>query len=150
MTFKDHNNVHEIFSDKPLMGPRYEADGMPRLREVPEEIKDLVAEQKLSGSHVRTLLTLEDPKDIVMWAKKVVNEDISVHQLEKLLKAEKPQNKEKTEKKKDIFLENIENKMSEKLQTKVEVGKKKIVINYENNNDLNRILEILNCLEEEI
>ena len=38
--------------------------------------------------------------------------------------------------------------MEEKLQTRVKVDNKSIIISYHDVKDLNRILELLNCIEE--
>lgn len=122
-----------------------------RLRRLPEEVQEMVAEGKLSGSHVRTLLTLEDPREITSWAKKTIAEQLSVHDLEKLLKQSKEEAKpKKKEKEKDIYLMDLESSLKDKLKTNVEVSKHKIVIRYKDGKDLNRILELLDCLEEEL
>lgn len=117
-----------------------------RLRKLPMEVQDMVAENKLSGSHVRTLLTLDDEEEIIAWAHRTIKENLSVHQLEELLK--KPVVVKKPAKEKDIFVRNLEETLTGKLQTKVEVKKHKLVIDFTDNDDLNRILELLNCLEE--
>jgi len=118
-----------------------------RLRRLPQEVQEMVARQQLSGSHVRTLLMLEDEKQIKAWAQRTIKEQLSVHDLEKLLKQEeKPQTKK--EKKRDIFLEEVQRNIEQQLQTKVEVSKHKMVIHYEDTKDLNRILEQLHLLED--
>lgn len=121
-----------------------------RLRKLPTVVQEMVVEGKLSGSHVRTLLTLDDPEEITSWAKRIVNEQLSVHDLEKMLKNEKKEPAKPKKKEKDIFLMDLESSLKDKLKADVEVSKHKITISYKDNKDLNRILELLNCLEEEL
>ena len=73
-----------------------------RLLGLPEEIKPLLEEGRLSAGHARALLGLNDPKDIEAAAKKIVDESLSVRQAESLVKklnsdAKKPE-KEKPQK----------------------------------------------------
>lgn len=73
-----------------------------RLLGLPEEIKPLLEEGRLSAGHARALLGLNDPKNIEMAAKKIVDESLSVRQAESLVKklnsdAKKPE-KEKPQK----------------------------------------------------
>ena len=73
-----------------------------RLLGLPEEIKPLLEEGRLSAGHARALLGLNDPKEIEAAAKKIVDESLSVRQAESLVKklnsdAKKPE-KEKPQK----------------------------------------------------
>lgn len=73
-----------------------------RLLGLPEEIKPLLEDGKLSAGHARALLGLNDPKEIEAAAKKIVDESLSVRQAESLVKklnsdAKKPE-KEKPQK----------------------------------------------------
>ena len=120
-----------------------------RLRRLPQEVQQMVSDGKLSGSHVRTLLTLDSDEQIVIWANKTIKEDLSVHQLEELLKNENKQTK-KSKKAKDIYLVDLESSIGDKLKAEVELTKHKLTISYKDSQDLNRILEILNLLEEEL
>ena len=75
---------------------------MLRLLGLPEEIKPLLEEGRLSTGHARALLGLNDPKDIEAAAMKIVDESLSVRQAESLVKklnsdAKKPE-KEKPQK----------------------------------------------------
>ena len=49
----------------------------------------------------------------------------------------------------DSDLKNVMNIMQSRLSTKVKIDEHQIHIHYTNIDDLNRILEIMNCLEEE-
>ncbi len=120
-----------------------------RLRRLPQEVQDMVMENRLSGSHVRTLLSLENDEEITKWARRCLQENLSVHDLERLLKKREEKKKPAPEKKKDIFLESLRNRMIGKLQTGVEIKKHKLIIDFEDTQDLNRILDILGITEEE-
>lgn len=50
----------------------------------------------------------------------------------------------------DLFLTNVENRMIQKLATRVTVKNKQICIHFTDTEDLNRLLEALGCLEEEL
>ena len=52
------------------------------------------------------------------------------------------------EKESDPFIDNVRSIMENKLSTKTEIDSKRIVIHYNGTEDLNRILEIIGCLEE--
>ena len=67
--------------------------------------------------------------------------------IEKADPLEKP-NKTKPEKKRDPIIHDLEHQISVKLGTKVTIQNKKLTIRYTDTEDLNRILEILNCLDE--
>ena len=56
--------------------------------------------------------------------------------------------KKKKKKKEDPFIESLNHRLEDKFQTKVKIDAKQIVISYHGVDDLNRILEILGCLDE--
>ena len=56
--------------------------------------------------------------------------------------------KDKVEK--DPVVLDLEHRLSEKLATQVEIGKNKMTIAFHDTKDLNRILEILDCLDKGI
>ena len=56
-----------------------------RLLDLPEDVLLLLSEGKISEGHARVLLRLDDPEQQVLWAKKVVEEGMSVRELERAL-----------------------------------------------------------------
>jgi len=120
---------------------------MLRILRLPQEIQQMVTDDKLTMGHVRPLITLDDEHKMITLAEKIIKEGLSVREVEQLLKP--TVTKVKPEVKPDIFLENVKQIMENKLQTKTEVTKNKLIIHYEDVDDLNRILEILDCLEAE-
>ncbi|MCH4206381.1 MAG: ParB/RepB/Spo0J family partition protein [Solobacterium sp.] len=123
---------------------------MMRLLKLPSEVQQLVIEKKLTNGHVRPLLSLEDDDAIYDAAMKIVHDKMSVRDVEKYVKElnGKAPKTVKAEKKKDPMIRDIEARMSSKLGTEVEIQAKKISISFSDTDDLNRILEILGCLEE--
>lgn len=121
-----------------------------RLLKLPKKVQDMLSNGKLSYGHGRALLSLEEEDKIIELANKIVKEDLTVRQVEKLVSTKpKKEKAKKGTKDKDPYLAELKRNLEEKLATKVEVEKKKMIIHYTNNDDLNRILEILDCLFEE-
>ena len=112
-----------------------------------EEVKDLIITKELSMGHARIISKLSNEDQQIKLANKVVEEGLSVRELENLTQSgEKFERTNKIAKRKDEPSEYkyLEDNLTEKLDTKVIIKKNKIEIKFENNNDLNRILEILN------
>ena len=111
-----------------------------RLLKLEEEVQDYLREGKLSFSHGRLLLKIKDPKAQVKKAREIVAQGTSILEAEKSL--EKTKNKKKPARK-DPYLQDIEDRLSLSLGTKVEVmnrGKvKKIQIEYYSDEDLTRL-----------
>ncbi|MFD1429292.1 ParB/RepB/Spo0J family partition protein [Lacticaseibacillus mingshuiensis] len=121
-----------------------------RLLTLPPEVKKLLNTNKLSMGQARTLLSLKDKKKINAVAKKTVADGLTVRQLERLINQmnageARPQH---TEKKKSPYLRASENQLAGRFGTKVNIaqtqrGKGKIEIDFTDNSDLTRILELL-------
>jgi len=115
------------------------------LLKLPLNIQDLVLYNKLSMGHARVLSKLEDAAKIEELADKVVREDLSVRELEELSSnSEIKRSSPVIRQPKDNKYENVERMLKEKLGTKVKISNKKLTISFENIQDLNRILEIMN------
>jgi len=115
------------------------------LLRLPNSVQNMILDGKLSMGHARELSKLEDNDKIVEYAKNIVNNNLSVRDIESmskntLLKKKNPI----TRVNKDREYEYVERELREVFGTKVKVGNKKIEISFNNNNDLDRILEIMN------
>ncbi len=119
-----------------------------RLLKLPAKIQDYVINHQLSMGHVRALLSLDREEDMVLVAKQAIKEKLSVRAVEALVK-EMKQPKGKIKKEVDHTYDHVIEIVREKLQTKVLIDDKQIVIKYHGTDDLNRILELMDCLEEE-
>lgn len=109
---------------------------------LPEEVRQMVINKSLSMGHARALSKLKDNEEIIKKAKEIVNSNLTVRNAEETISKAKPQTKRKN--KEYAYVEEI---AREKLDTKVKIKDKKIIISFVNNADLNRILEILNIKE---
>lgn len=132
---------------KRLGKSRTHITNMIGLLNLPEEVKDMMIEEKISMSHARVLSKLENKEEIVRLANKVVEENLNVRDIEDLSKDDNIQKSHKINRKQNNEYEYIQNIMCEKLGTKVKITSNKINISFNNVNDLNRILELLNISE---
>lgn len=123
-----------------------------RLLKLPSEIQKLVVDKRLAMGHVRPLLGLKDEMEMLDAAEKIMKEKMSVREVEAYIRdinaEEVKPNQTKPEKKRDPIIHDLEHQISVKLGTKVSIQNKKLTIRYTDTEDLNRILEILNCLDE--
>ena len=123
---------------------------MLRLLSLPGEVQELVNEGKLSYGQARTLLSLDDEESMIELAERTVKEGLSVRELESITavnKKKKPEKKKKTAKR-DPFTEDVVNRLQKKFATKVEIKNKSIIIRYTDTEDLNRLLDIMNVIED--
>ena len=121
-----------------------------RLLKLPESVQNYVVTKQLSMGHVRALLGLKNEALMEEVAQKAIQLHLSVRAVETMVKnLNEPKEKAET-KPRDVHLDPIEHRLQAKLQTKVKVDDKRISIAYNGTDDLNRILEILDCLEEEL
>lgn len=123
-----------------------------RLLGLPKMVKDMVQKEQLSMGQARTLLALRDKDKLVALARRVVEQNLTVRQLEQIvsqMNGTHRKNKAKKPAAKSVFVKEAETELGSKFGTKVSVtttkGKKsgKIEIPYLSNDDLTRILEIL-------
>lgn len=115
------------------------------LLNLPEEVQKMILNGELSMGHARVLSKMEDESKITDLAKKIINEGLSVHEVEDISKHEEIKKRVPiTRRDRNTDYTNVENELREILGTKVKIDNKKINIYFENVNDLNRILEIMN------
>ena len=122
---------------------------MLRLLNLPDDIKKYVNDGKLSYGHARALLAIDDEDKMSEYAKKAIKERLSVRQLESITSVKKKPQKASTAKKPNPFVEDVKNRLQKKFGTKVDIQNNKLTIHYNNTRDLNRILDIMNVIEED-
>lgn len=120
-----------------------------RLLKLPTSVQNLVQEEKLQMGHVRPLVALDDENQIYDIAMMIVDKNLSAREVEKLVKEVQLKPSRQPEKKSDPSLVYVEEIMQRKLNTKVQVSNKKITIDYHDTDDLNRILDLMQCIEED-
>lgn len=130
---------------------------MIRLLQLPEEVRQLLNEGQLSMGHGRALLGLKNKRQMIEVAKKTINQSLNVRQLEALIKQLNENVSRETKKKtpkKDIFVQATESQLREFFGTNVQIkktkNKGKIEIEFYSEDDLERILEILNLDHDEL
>ena len=115
---------------------------------LPAEVQKMIATNKLTMSHAKILSKLDNEEDIIDMANKIIADSLAVHDLENMTanveKKNKIERKAKPETKEFKYVEDM---LRDKLDTKVIIKDKKVVISFANVADLNRILEILNVKE---
>lgn len=118
-----------------------------RLLKLPKQVQDYVMDKKLMMGHVRPLLTLETEEQMVDLAKMILDKHMSVRQVENYVQQMK-QPKVKKEQKRNPFIQDLQEKLSRKLDAQVKIERKKLIISYHDTHDLNRILEKLSLIEQ--
>ncbi len=117
------------------------------LLRLPNEVQNMVASGKLSMGHARVLSKLEDNEKIVELAHEIVDKKLPVRDLEDEALTETKKVKITRHVKTDSEYKYVEELMRDRLDTKVRIKDKKIIIPFTNVADLNRILEVLNIKE---
>ena len=130
---------------KKLGKSRSHITNMLGLLRLPLSVQDMVLYGKLTMGHARVLSKLESHDQIEELANKVINENLSVRDLEQLTEENsfvRATPIVRTKKSKEYKF--VEDAMKDKLGTKVSISGNKIKISFATKEDLNRILEILN------
>lgn len=125
-----------------------------RLLTLPEDIRKLMNDGTLSMGQGRALLGLKNKKKIAEVAQKIIKQGLNVRQVEMLIQTLNEDVSRETvpTKKKDIFVAAKELQLRDYFGTNVQIkkanNKGKIEIEFYSEDDLERILEILNLQEE--
>lgn len=124
-----------------------------RLLALPEEILEMLSENKLTIGHVRPLLTLEDKELQVDLAYEIYQAKLSVREVEKMINDLKDHSQEKhipSEEKEiplSIDLKNLQEQLMLRLGTKVNIKRNqkrgKLEIEFYGEDDLKRIIDAL-------
>lgn len=146
--YKDIINALNITQEdlaKKLGKSRSHITNMLGLLRLPNSVQDMVLKSEISMGHARVLSKLENNEDITSLAEKVVNNNVSVRELENMVNSKYKRTVEinRRERSNSKEYKYIEEALEDKLGTKVRLSSNKIVVNYTSLNDLNRILEIL-------
>ncbi|GAY71994.1 ParB/RepB/Spo0J family partition protein [Lentilactobacillus kosonis] len=123
-----------------------------RILGLPQPIKEFLDDEKLSMGQARTLLSVKSKPDMIELAKRAVAESLTVRQLEQA--ADKINGKKGAKKKKAVrkspFVKASEHQLQDRFGTNVAInaaprkkGAGKIEIAYTSEEDLNRILEMM-------
>lgn len=133
--------THEDLAGKMGKSRSYVTNSLGLLN-LPEEVQLLLLNKEISPGHARVISKLDDPKRMKDLAAKVVSNSLSVRQLEALAISEKKNKEQKREPKSPIFIE-YEKQLKKQLGYNVKISPKKITLQYENEEKLNEIMELL-------
>ncbi len=117
------------------------------LLNLPKSVQEMILNGDISMGHARVLSKMDDDDEVIKLADRIVHENISVHELEDIskkddIKKRMPINKRINNN--NYNYSQVEDGLRDLLGTNVKINDKKIIIYFENVNDLNRILEIMN------
>ena len=122
-----------------------------RLRQLPELIKESIVDGALSMGHARALLGISNKaQQSAVW-RAVVAKGLSVRETESLvnrLKKESGDSRKRKEGSDEIYFTNISEELSRNFGTKVKIRRRgqkgKVEIEFYSNEDLDRLLHLLN------
>ncbi len=118
-----------------------------RLLKLPEEIRNLLAEGKISAGHARALINVSDKKKQAEICRRIIEEGLSVRMTEKLASEDKKEKKPRAKKEKSLEIKSVEDQLKNIYGTKININQKgkkgKIEIEYYNVDELNRIIDLL-------
>jgi ParB family chromosome partitioning protein len=142
--------THQVAADA-VGRSRSAASNLLRLLKLPKAVQNLLMESKLDMGHARALLPLESAQQI-MLANKIVLEQLSVRDAEKLVqkKTHEPEEKDKPKKTPKLSrdTQRLQDEISAHLGTRVVIkprnkGSGRLVIEYANHDQLDELLNKL-------
>lgn len=118
-----------------------------RLLKLPEEIKALVSEGKISTGHARALITVKNKTKQEELCKKIIKDGISVRDVERLASEEKKIRKKPLKRVKSPDTLNVERELKEIYGTKVTINsrgnKGTVELEFYSKDELNRLIDLL-------
>ncbi|MDD6704556.1 MAG: ParB/RepB/Spo0J family partition protein [Oscillospiraceae bacterium] len=96
-----------------------------RLLRLPDEVQEMVKNNLISPGHARALLGFENQELIIQTAKRIVKEDLSVREVETLVKNSQKTPKVPKQQKRDKFFSEVELALVENLGRKVKIKESK-------------------------
>ncbi len=122
-----------------------------RLLNLPDEVQQMVRKNQISMGHARALLALQDSKQMLDLANRIINENLSVRDIEKETQESKGNKKIKIQPAEPLMdpdLANVVERLQYKFGTSVSIKqstkeKGKLEFDYFNQQDLTRIVDIL-------
>ena len=163
---QDLNPIEEAFAYKKLLNDfeitqeelskrigksRVVISNTMRLTNLDGRVQQYLIEGIITEGHGKVLLTVEDGQIQYELAQQVIDEKLSVRELERLIKRISERKKENIESKNNevnLYYKDIKNQLQNYFGTKVNISNKrnkgKIEIEYYSEDDLQRILDIIN------
>ena len=154
---KTHKLTQEQLAKK-LGKPRATIANTLRLMNINESLLDFIRSGELTAGHAKAILSLKDEEDQRHVADVIMTKDMSVRQAEDYVKKyiwAKENNAEPKERKSvdpqvALSIKEVETRLKKSLGSRVKIkvtdqssGKGKIVIDYKNNEDLDRLINLM-------
>ena len=122
-----------------------------RLLKLPPEVQIALRDGFISMSQARAIINIEDKTKQLIILKEIIDKDLSVRQVEELVRSLNTKNA-KTKKQKDVLPETVILKvdaLSKTLNTKVKInrnskGKGSLTIDFKNDDDFERLISLIN------
>ena len=156
---EEYNLTQEELSKKINKSRSYIANTI-RLLSLPQEVQQLVIDNKLSAGHVRALITIKNKDDLIRLAKKAITKQYSVRDIENEVKLYEIKNNDrkprmvKPQQHQTIEMQNFISDLRYVLATSVKIigneHKGRIYIDYYSMDDLTRISELLELYKTKV
>lgn len=115
------------------------------LLRLPDEVQNQILDNKITMGHAKILSKIDDDYKVKEYADRVVNNNISVRDLEDLTHEEDIKKKVTIVRKPKVNdYDYVQNELRDVLDTRVIIKDKRIEIFFDDNDDLNRILDLMN------
>jgi ParB family transcriptional regulator, chromosome partitioning protein len=159
-TLAEHFNLTQQEVAERVGKPRASIANVVRLLDLPDEVKQFIADKRLSTGHAKVLLGLTDVTEQTLLGRKCVTEELTVRSLEKLIQRRKASTDGTQERKRgtpdlpESYLRDLTDRMHKHFGTAVRLTpgvthangrhtKGQIEIDFYDNDDLDRLLGIL-------
>ena len=121
-----------------------------RLLKLPPVVKQALRDKKITAGHARSLLALDSPNEQIQALDAILKKNLSVRETERLVQKKKNTPAKKQSSRKEPFIIDIENDLTESLMTEVHVIQRKksgkIEIRFKTVEELNRLVSILKSI----
>jgi ParB family chromosome partitioning protein len=119
-----------------------------RLLNLPDEVQKMVSDAKITGGHARALLALPTQKEQLALARRIVEQNLSVRQIEAETGVGSNKKSAKAPKERPAHLQDLEKSVASHLGTKVSIdekrgGKGKITIEFYSHDDFERLTSLM-------
>jgi len=142
--------THEKLAER-VESSRTSVTNYMRLLKLPEEVQKALKDNKISMGHARALIGVDDYAGQVALLNSVLEEGLSVRALERIIKKSKEPKVTKESTRADLpaDYQHAQDQLSRYLGSKTQLkrdaksGKGSITINFSNDSDLNRLIELI-------
>jgi ParB family chromosome partitioning protein len=147
----EHYNVTQEEISEAVGKSRPHITNTLRLLNLAEEVRIMIDQASITAGHGKALLKITDKDVQIKLANRIVEEELSVREVEaiakKICEGKEVEGPKKSKEEKDMFIVDVEDKLMNVFGTKVNISrgkrKGKIEIEYYNDEDLNNIISMI-------